>query len=387
MKETSRKKIVIVGPAWPYRGGPATYVSYLYHTLSKNFNVKIFNYTLLYPDFLFPGTTQYDESKTSSGKVPNERLINSISPFNWLKTAKRIRKEQADLVVFDWWQPFFGPCHYSISRLLKNHYKGRILFITENFISHESRFIDNFLTKLGLSNADSFLALSDVVAKDLEPISHVRKIYRSTLPPFDCYVTGDNFNRNIIRKELNLSGTDKVLLFFGYVRKYKGLDILIEALPEALKQIPELKLLVVGEFYDDISSYVNSIEKLGLKDKVVLINKFVPNEDVGKYYTAADVTVLPYRSATQSAVLNVSYSFGKPVIAAKVGGLTEFVIDKYTGIIVEPESTEEIAAGIMKFFKSYKNTDYKSNIEKYLENSDFNQLPDLFEKIIADINK
>ncbi len=384
MKETSRKKIIIVGPAYPYRGGPAAYVSYLYNILSKKFDVKIFNYTLLYPDFLFPGTTQYDESKTTSVEVPNERYINSISPFNWVKTAERIKEEKADLVVFDWWQPFFGPCHYIISFLLKKQYKGKILFITENFISHESRFIDSFLTKLGLRNADSFLTLSDVVAKDLEKISHGRKIYRSSLPPFDCYLTGDNFSKNESRKELNLSDNDKVLLFFGYVRKYKGLDILIDALPRATKLIPELKLLIVGEFYDDVSKYVSQVKKLGLQEKVIIVNKFVANEEVGKYYTAADVTVLPYRSATQSAVLNVSYSFGKPVIATKVGGLTEFVKNNYTGIIVAPESNDEIAAGIIQFFRSVKEIDYKSNIREYLRNSDFNQLPDLFEKIIYD---
>lgn len=382
MKENLRKKIVIVGPAYPYRGGPAAYVSYLYNILSKRFDVKIFNYTLLYPDFLFPGTTQYDESKTTSIEVPNERLVNSISPFNWVKTAERIKAEKADLVVFDWWQPFFGLCHYTISLLLKKQYRGKILFITENFISHESRFIDSFLTKLGLRNADSFLTLSDVVARDLQKIAHGRKIYRSSLPPFDCYLTGGIFTKENSRKELNLSDKDKVLLFFGYVRKYKGLDILIDALPEAIKQIPELKLLVVGEFYDDVSKYLDLVGKLGLQDKVIVINKFVANEEVGKYYAAADVTMLPYRNATQSAVLNVSYSFGKPVIATKVGGLTEFVKDNYTGIIVEPESKTEIAAGIIRFFKTVNDIDYYSNIQKYLGESDFNQLPDLFEKMM-----
>ncbi len=382
MKETLRKKIIIVGPAYPYRGGPATFVSYLFNSLSSGFEVKIINYTLLYPDFLFPGTTQYDESTTASTKVPSERMINSVSPFNWVKTANRIKDEKADLVVFDWWQPFFGPCHYTISRLLKSRYKGRILFITENFISHEFRFVDSLLTKLGLSNADSFLALSDVVAKDLEKISNGRKIYRSSLPPFDCYVSEGSFGRLKSRKELNLLEHDKVLLFFGYVRKYKGLDILLEAMPRAVKQIPELKLLIVGEFYDDVSSYLRQIEKLGLKDNVVLINKFVPNEEVGKYYAAADVTVLPYRSATQSAVLNVSYSFGKPVIASKVGGLDEFVSDGYTGILVEPENKENLTMGITRFFSSGNEIDFKSNITEYLKRSDYNNLPELFGKII-----
>jgi glycosyltransferase involved in cell wall biosynthesis len=384
MKETSLKKIVIVSPAYPYRGGPATYVSYLYRALSSRFDVKIFNYTLLYPDFLFPGTTQYDESKSSSSKVPNERLINSISPFNWIKAASRIKKENADLVVFDWWQPFFGPCHFTISLLLRKQYKGRILFITENYISHESRLIDSFLTRLGLSNADIFLALSDIVALELKKIASGRKIYRSVLPPFDCYIADHNYDRNTSRKELNLSDNDKVLLFFGYVRKYKGLDLLISALPAALTEIPGLKLLVVGEFYDDVSSYSHLIEKLGLTGNVMLLNKFVPNEEVGKYYTASDAVVLPYRSATQSAVLNVSYSFRKPVIATNVGGLGEFIKDNYTGIVVEPGSPEEIAKGIIHFYQVIEKINFGFNIEEYLAGGDFNKLPELFDQIILD---
>ncbi len=384
MKETSRKKIIIVGPAYPYRGGPSTYVSYLYRTLSTRFDVKVINYTLLYPDFLFPGTTQFDQSKSTSFRIPSERLINSISPVNWIKTASRIKKEKADLVVFDWWQPFFGPCHYTISLFLKRHYEGRILFITENFISHESRFIDSFLTRLGLSNADIFLALSDVVYSELKKIAGRRKIYRSTLPPFDCYIADNNFDMETSRKELNIQANDKVLLFFGYVRKYKGLDLLIAAMPQALKHIPELKLFVVGEFYDDVSSYLEQIKSLGLQKTVTLINRFVPNEEVGKYYNASDAVVLPYRSATQSAVLNVSYSFRKPVIAANVGGLGEFIKDNYTGIIVEPGSPEHFSKGIIRFFELERDIDFKSNIEKYLSSSDFNKLPELFERIIEE---
>jgi glycosyltransferase involved in cell wall biosynthesis len=386
MNKTSPKKIIIVGPAYPYRGGPSTYVSYLYRVLQTKFEVKIYNYKLLYPDFLFPGTTQFDQSKSNTLKAPSERLINSISPLNWIRVASRLKKENADLVVFDWWQPFFGPCHFVISSLIKKKYDGRILFITENFISHESRFIDGFLTKLGLSKADIFLALSEVVANELKKISHGRKIYRSILPPFDCYTSDEHYDKETSRKELNISPSAKVLLFFGYVRKYKGLDLLINALPQIIKDIPEVKLLIVGEFYDDVSSYNNLIEKLNLQDKILLINKFIPNEEVAKYYNTADVLILPYRSATQSAVLNVAYSFRKPVIVTNVGGLSEFVVDNSTGIIVKPDSPEEIAEGVNKFFNSTGNINYKSNIENYLSGDNFSKLPELFEQILTSID-
>jgi D-inositol-3-phosphate glycosyltransferase len=382
MVPSLKKKIIIIGPAYPYRGGPATYVSYLYKSLSSKFEVKIYNYKLLYPDLLFPGTTQYDESKSVASKPPAERLINSISPINWIKVAARLKKEKADLIVFDWWQPFFGICHSSISLLIKKSYKGKILFITENFISHESRFIDAFLTKIGLSNADIFLALSENVENDLKKISRGRKIFRSSLPPFDCYTDEGNYTKENSRKELDISDSDKVLLFFGYVRKYKGLDILISSVGSLTENHPEIKLLIVGEFYDDVNFYLNMIKDLRLTEKVKLINRFVPNEEVSKYYYASDVVILPYRSATQSAVLNVAYSFGKAVVATKVGGLGEFVKDNETGILVEPESVAALSEGITKYLSLAGKIDFKSNIQKFASNDTFNQLPELFEKII-----
>ena len=384
MNSDKKKKIIIIGPAYPYRGGPATYVSYLYKSLSSKFEVKIYNYTLLYPDFLFPGTTQYDESKSVVSKPSNERIVNSISPFNWIKVAGKLKKENADLIVFDWWQPFFGLCHFGITSLIKKYYKGKILFITENFISHESRIIDSFLTRLGLKNADKFIALSETVEKDLSKISKGRRIYRSALPPFDYFSVDSNYTREKSRKELNLNPDDKVLLFFGYVRKYKGLDILITAISILLKQNENVKLLIVGEFYDNVENYKQQIKKLNLKNEVILINKFIPNEEVSKYYMASDAVILPYRSATQSAVLNVAYSFRKPVVATKVGGLSEFVKDNFTGILVEPESPESLAEGIKRIFQPEGKINFEVNIEEFLRQDSFNDLPELFEKIISD---
>jgi glycosyltransferase involved in cell wall biosynthesis len=382
-----KKKIILIGPAYPYRGGPSTYISYIYKILKDKFDVKVYNYKLLYPSLLFPGKTQYDESERSKFIVPNKRIINSISPLNWFTTAQKLKKENADLVVFDWWQPFFGPCHYFISFFIRKKYKGKVVFITENFISHEARFIDKFLTKLGLKNADAFIALSDVVANDLKQIAGERKIYRSELPPFDLYADSKEINIEEEKKKLGFDTNDKILLFFGYVRKYKGLDILIKAMLELIKSDKNVKLLIVGEFYDAPDSYLNLIKELKIESEVKVINRFVKNEEVGTFYKISDLVILPYRSATQSAVLNVSYSFGKPVVAAKVGGLSEFIDDEKTGILVEPESPVALAEGIIKFFFLKEKTDFTSNIKKRLETSLFYKMPEIFEQIIEQSKK
>lgn len=387
MENKKLKKIIVLGPVYPYRGGNSLYVSYLYDSLKEHFDIKIFNYKLLYPGLLFPGTTQYDQSETLYKKAPSERLINSINPFNWFNVAQRIKSENADLVVFDWWHPFFGPCHFSISAFIRKKYKGKILFITENFISHEGNAVDKTLTRIGLKNADTFLALSDIVAKDLKYLSGSRKIYRSDLPVFECYNSGEPADFLKSREKLGISSSSKVLLFFGYVRKYKGLDLLIDALPLVKKEYPDTKLLIVGEFYDNPSVYTEKIKSLGLENDVVLINRFVPNEEVAQFYEASDVVVLPYRSATQSGILNVAYGFFKPAVVTNVGGLSEFVKNGETGIIVKPDSPEEIYKGISEIFKMTGKTDFRTNIELFVKSNKFLKLPELFSEIIGDSEK
>lgn len=379
-----KNKIIIIGPAHPYRGGNSLFVSHIYEALKEDFEVKIFNYSLLYPSILFPGKTQYDESTTLIKKAPNERLVNSISPISWFQVANRIIKQNPDLVVFDWWHPFFAFCHFTISELIKKKFRRKILFITENFISHESNFVDRGLTRLGLKNASSFLVLSNIVEKEVGRISRGRKIYKSELPIYDCYDTHETKSISDLRKELGFSEQDKILLFFGYVRKYKGLDLLIEAFPEIKASLPNAKLLIVGEFYDSPDVYTNAIKKLGIENATVIINKFVPNEDVGKYYTACDLVILPYRSATQSGILNVAYGFSKPVVVTNVGGLSEFVDDRKTGIIINPDSPQAIANGVLEFFKLKDQVDFEKNIKEFVSNNKFANLTDLFNQIISD---
>ncbi len=381
----SKQKIIIVGPVYPYRGGNSTYMSYVYDSLSEKFDVKIINYKLLYPSFLFPGTTQFDKSGVMIKKVPSERLINSINPFSWFKTASFIRNENPDLVVFDWWHPFFGPCHFIISSLLKlsKKYRDKIVFITENFISHEGHFIDRVITRFGLSRSDAFVALSDIVNRDIKRTFGNVKVYRSELPIFEYYKL-NSLEQSKAKKDLGFSESDKVLLFFGYVRKYKGLDILLHAFKGISEDYPECRLLVAGEFYDNPADYIQIIEKSHIADKVQIINKFIPNEEVYRYYSAADLVVQPYRSATQSGILNVAYGFLKPVVVTRVGGLEEFVDNEKTGIIVGPDSPDEIRKGVKRFFDLNESVDFPSAIRNIVEKNKFRNLQDLFEMILLD---
>jgi len=384
LKPETKKKIIIIGPAYPYRGGNALFVTQTFEVLKNHFDVKIFNYSLLYPSLLFPGTTQFDKSEKQVFEVPNERLVNSISPLNWYKVSKRIIQEKADLIIFDWWHPFFGFCHGAISSLIKKEYPNKILFITENVVSHEANKMDKILTKIGLRNASMFLALSKNVEEELKRFAKGSKIYRSELPIYDCYKYDDIPEISKLKSQLGINKDDQVILFFGYVRKYKGLDILLKAFPKILQKFPNTFLLVVGEFYDNPDSYFKLIEELNISERVKVINQFVPNEAVAKYYLSSDIIVLPYRSATQSGILNVAYGFNKPVIVTNVGGLAEFVIEGKTGFVINPDSEDEIVKGYEEYLDKKDEVNFKENIIEFNRKNSFDNLPELISQIITE---
>ena len=383
---TELKKIIIIGPTSPYRGGNSLFISHLYDILKDKFQVKIYNYKLLYPSLFFPGTTQYDKSEKIIKKTPSIRAINSISPLNWISVALQLKKENADLLVFDWWHPFFSLCHFTISFLIRKQYRKKIIFITENVVSHESNLVDRLLTKIGLKNASSFLVLSDKVAKELKSIVKDKKIYKSELPIYDCYKNQEAIDTESLKSEFSYSQENKVLLFFGYIRKYKGLDVLLEAMADLVKLDNSFRLVVVGEFYDEENNYLEIIKKLDIKNYVQIINRFVPNEEVEKYFMLADCVVLPYKDATQSGVLNIAYGFQKPAIVTNVGGLAEFVNHEKTGLIVKTSSKEELVKGINRFYELRKKVNFTDNIKNRVSENSFTKLPRLFEKIIEESN-
>jgi len=381
------KKIIIIGPAFPYRGGNSLFVTFLYEVLSKNYNVEVLNYKLLYPNLLFPGKTQFDLSNEVK-KIDSLRLVNSINPFNWYKVAKYINKANPDLVIFDWWHPFFAFCHFTISSLLHKELKNKIVFITENFISHEKNLFESTLTRIGLKNAKYFIALSKKVENDLKLISGKRKIYRSELPVYN-HLIGDENQKNEIRKKFNIQQNEKVLLFFGYVRKYKGLDLLFESLKilSETYQQENFKLVVAGEFYDDKNFYLNLLDTFNLKNKVLIFDEYIPNEKVKEFFIASDLVVLPYRSATQSGILNLSYGFNKPVVITDVGGLSEFVLPEITGIIAKEANPDLISKAILRFFEISEKVDFESNIRDYCSKNSFNSFTEIIKSILEEIER
>jgi glycosyltransferase involved in cell wall biosynthesis len=378
------KKIVLIGPCYPYRGGNALTMSYLYKALmeSGQYEVVFVNFSLLYPEFLFPGTTQYDESEEHFERVPTHRLVNSINPISWWRTAQFVRAQQPDLVAIDWWQPFFGVSMWAISRLLLPLYKNKILFITENVISHEARFVDRILTRIGLVNADKFLCFSQQVVNDLKPFRlREQPIFRSELPIYDWFKPAEESEIAPTRSRLGFAPSDKVILFFGYVRKYKGLDILIEAFAQLAPKMPELKLLICGEFYDDPQEYTDLIERLGIAPSTVLVNQYIPNEEVMQYFAVSELVVQPYRSATQSGILNMAYGALKPVVVTNVGGLQEFVDDGKTGIIVPTSEAHEVANGILRYFSLKDQTDFAKNIQLRVSENAFSKIVGVFDEM------
>jgi len=234
-------------------------------------------------------------------------------------------------------------------------------------------------------NISNLKSVNEKVEKELRASGYKQKIYRSELPVYDCYKSDSSIKNN--KERLGFNSDNKVLLFFGYIRHYKGLDILIEAMPAILKIYPEARLLIVGEFYDNPSSYFDRIKELGIGDFVKIINQFVPNEDVGQYYQACDLNILPYRSATQSGILNVSYGFEIPVLVTRVGGLTEFIDEGKTGLIIEPGSSEAIVNGVKEFFNLRSTVDFAANIKDFIKQNKFEKLPELFQEIIDETNK
>ncbi len=377
-----KSRIVLVGPCYPYRGGNALFMAFLYRALAERFDVHLVNFTLLYPSLLFPGQTQYDESDDHYLQVPSERKINSINPISWAKTAQHINALEPDLVAFDWWQPFFGPAYRAISRKLNVGNRNKILFITENFISHEARAIDKMLTTIGLKHADMFLALSQKVEDELNRANYRQPVFRSELPVYGWYQDAGQSIIDQLRDRIGWSTNDRVVLFFGYVRVYKGLDILIRAI-SSLQQIdPRYKLLVAGEFYDSPETYYDLAADICIDGSVHFENQYIPNEEVGKYFDLADVVVLPYRNGTQSGILNIAYGHHKPVVITDVGGLAEFVEDGVTGVIVPTAEPQVVADGITRFYELAEEVPFRDHVDARVNANGFNTIADRFDEML-----
>ncbi len=342
-------KITIIGTAYPYRGGGiATYNERLAQVFQEEgHEVKIHTFTLQYPNIIFPGKSQYsDEPATHNLNI--ERSINSINPFNWLKVGRRIRKERPDLIIVKFWLPFMGPVLGTILRLIKKNKHTKVITIIDNMIPHESRFGDRSFTKYFVKPVDAFVTMSQNVLDDVDKFDTVKPRVLTPHPLYDNF--GARTSREDALQKLGLDTTKKYILFFGFIRDYKGLDLLIKAFAEDTINRDEIKLIIAGEYYSDKEKYLKLISEYNLEKDIIQKDDFIPNSEVADYFNACDLVVQPYKSATQSGVTQIAYHFHKPMIVTDVGGLSEMCPDGKVGYVVKPEP-KAIAKGIVRYFE------------------------------------
>jgi glycosyltransferase involved in cell wall biosynthesis len=341
-------KIAFIGAAHPLRGGLAGFNERLASELmTQGHEVTIYSFSLQYPSFLFPGKTQFTDEPAPKGLVI-QSVINSINPLNWLKVGKSISRERPDLVIIKYWLPFMGPCFGTILRQIKRNKHSKVVCILDNVIPHESRPGDVAFTKYFLKPVDAFISMSQEVLRDLKKFTD-KPVRLSPHPVFDNY--GDPVARETAIQRLNLSADKKYILFFGFIRKYKGLDILLHAMNDTRIKELGIELLVAGEYYGDQEFYEQIIREHQLQGRVRLFTDFIPNEEVKYYFSASDLVVLPYRSATQSGITQIAYHFEKPMVVSNVGGLPEVVPNGRTGYVCQPEAGE-VADAIIQFYQS-----------------------------------
>lgn len=340
------KKAIIIGPAWPLRGGLASFDERLARQfMQEGYDTTIYTFSLQYPDFLFPGTTQYSNEPAPEG-IHIKRCINSVNPLNWLAVGNELRKLRPDIVVVRYWLPLMGPCLGTILRILKKNRFTRIVCIADNVIPHEKRFGDTPFTRYFVKPVDAFITMSEKVKKDLALFT-ARPAQQVVHPLYDNF--GEAVNKAEARNKLDLPVEEKIVLFFGFIRKYKGLDLLFEAMNDPRIREAGIRLLVAGEFYEKREEYDALIERLQIAPQLILRTDFIPDSEVRYYLSAADFVIQPYRNATQSGVTPLAYHFEKPMLVTNVGGLPDLVPDQQVGIVTEPDP-EAIAQGMLDLY-------------------------------------
>ncbi len=354
--------IVIIGPAYPLRGGLATYNERLARAFqAAGDTARLVTFSLQYPDFLFPGQTQFS-TEAGPADLDIEVSLNSVNPLSWLAVGRRLRRERPDLVVFRFWLPFMGPALGTVARLVRGNGHTRVVAITDNVIPHEKRPGDGPLTRYFLRACDGFVTMSRSVLADLQRLGFGTKpaLYR----PHPLY---DNFGpakpKAAALAALGLSPAFRYVLFFGFIRAYKGLDILLEALSDARVRALPVKLIVAGEFYEDAAPYEAIIQQFNLESQLVRATDFIPNEQVANYFGAADMVIQPYKNATQSGVSQVAYHFGRPMLVTDVGGLAELIPAGVVGYVVPPTSAA-IAEALVDFYVNEREEAFAAGVRQ-----------------------
>ena len=353
-------KIISIGPAYPYRGGPASFNDRLAQQFyTEGQDVEIFTFSLQYPKLLFPGKTQYtDGPKPKDIKIT--RMLNSINPFNWIASGLKIKREKPDILLIRFWLPFMGPCFGTIARIAKSNRHTSVICIFDNVIPHEKRTGDKILTSYFTNSIDGAIVMSKTVMDDLKVFREKIPVKLSPHPLFDNY--GAPVERSLALAALNLSPDESYLLFFGFIRAYKGLDLLIEAFSDKRLRNRKLKLIIAGEFYEDDIPYKDLIRKYNLENDIIFFDHFIKDNEVPLFFSAADLVVQPYKTATQSGVTQIAFYFEKPMLVTNVGGLKEIVPDGKCGYVVEPKP-EFISEAIIDFFDNNRKVQFTEGVK------------------------
>lgn len=355
----NKKKLVMIGPVYPYKGGISHYTGAMVRNLKKDFDVKTVSYKMQYPKLLFKKEQRdYDNDVL---KIDDAQfLINTANPFNIIGTAMKIKKMKPDFLIMQWWHPYFSPCYMLLSAMLRKIPK---LFVCHNVFPHERFPMDRFLTKRVLKRGAGFITHSKMDADDLKSIVSRPNYETTVLPTFNVFKIKD-MSRTEARGILGIPEDRKILLFFGFVREYKGLKHIINAMPDIVKADSSIQLMIVGEFGGDKDEYMSLIKNSGSGDAITVVDGYIPDKEIEKYFAACDLVVLPYESATQSGIVQIAYSFEKPVIATEVGGLPEVVIDGKTGYIVPPKNPKSLGEAVVKFFREDKAAEFGENVRR-----------------------
>ena len=352
-------KISLLSVAPPYRGGIADQTHYLYEKLKCNHSVNIVNFKRQYPKVLFPGKTQY-ETTLNSLDSQNYRIIDSINPFSWIRAVKFLRDYSPDLIVLRFWNPFFAVCHAFIIKRIKKYLNNvKVICICDNIRPHEKHFYDRLLISNLFRSVDGFIVMSEKVEEELVEIVD-KPIYKKLFHPIVS--ESPILSKQESRAKLGLSKKN-IIMFFGLVRSYKGLDVLIKANKLLKGKLSDYQILICGESYGDDAYYIELIKNNCVNEEIRWINKFIPSNEIAAYFSASDVVTLPYKTASQSGIIPLAYSFLRPVIASDIKGIREMVLDGETGILFEMDSPESLSSKIEYFFN--QDINYKDNIENF----------------------
>ncbi len=370
-------RFIVLGPTHPIKGGISHYTTILVRELRKKHDVRFISYKFQYPKFLYPGTGQTDD-KSEGIRIDNEPIFHSMNPFSLSRIVREIRRDDPDIFLLNWVTFFFAPhIHYMLKRV--KPLRTRSLMICHNVKQHEDRPMEAYFTRMAFRHCDRFIVHSEEDRNNLLQYRPDANVKKNLHPTYDIFATEYPWERDAARAALDVDG--EVLLFFGVVRPYKGLKHLIDAMPAILEK-RKVTLLVVGDFWGGPEEYRKQIGKLGVGEHVRLFDQYTPNEEVGKYFMASDLAVLPYESATQSGITQIAYGFGLPCVVTNVGGLPEVVDDGRTGYIVPPKDARAISDAVLRFFDERDKVDWSGNIREFIRRFSWDHMIDTIETFL-----